>query len=139
MPSEIITSKITINSNICSICIDEINIYNYNNLFITPCKHCFHLDCINDWFLYNTSCPNCRQQIIFRNDNIDNIVQYNFNDINEISEDIIYGLMYKDIITIINNSSRYIPISKINIFKIISYLISLFIIYYLLFNKMFNV
>jgi hypothetical protein len=28
------------------------------------CSHCFHLDCITDWLVKHTSCPNCRAQYI---------------------------------------------------------------------------
>lgn len=41
----------------CSICIDNIA---DNELFITKCRHYFHIECIKLWMKESNSCPNCR-------------------------------------------------------------------------------
>jgi hypothetical protein len=50
------------NSNIeCSICLDNIEDTDVKKLV---CNHCFHIDCIDQWFLRETTCPMCRIEII---------------------------------------------------------------------------
>jgi hypothetical protein len=38
--------------------------YSKNNLkkpfMITPCKHVFHSECLEEWFKMKKECPNCR-------------------------------------------------------------------------------
>ena len=29
--------------------------------YILPCKHVLHVECLNDWFKYNHTCPICRK------------------------------------------------------------------------------
>jgi hypothetical protein len=38
---------------------------NINNLpyMITPCKHVFHSDCLEEWFKMKKECPSCRNII----------------------------------------------------------------------------
>lgn len=45
----------------CSICLCEIN--NGKKTYILPCKHMFHLDCIESGLCYSMTCPNCRGKI----------------------------------------------------------------------------
>ena len=42
----------------CSICFDEIT---NNTIYITKCKHIFHIYCIRKWNKNN--CPMCRSNI----------------------------------------------------------------------------
>ena len=49
----------------CSICLNDIK---KGDKFIrTMCtpevNHCFHEDCINEWFKIQTTCPNCRADL----------------------------------------------------------------------------
>jgi hypothetical protein len=45
----------------CSICVSEIN--SNETIVIYPCKHIFHILCIDQWIGRN-SCPNCRQSVV---------------------------------------------------------------------------
>lgn len=49
----------------CSICLN--NIKKGDKFIRTMCtpevNHCFHEDCINEWFKANTTCPNCRADL----------------------------------------------------------------------------
>ena len=49
------------NENICSICLEEIQLYPITKL---NCSHYFHLNCINLWKEKKNICPICRKQII---------------------------------------------------------------------------
>ena len=53
--------SININKNNldCSICIDKIA---ENKLFITKCKHYFHIECISLWMKEDSRCPICRHK-----------------------------------------------------------------------------
>ena len=44
------------NSEICPICIDIIE----EDIYVTDCKHSFHLECLFEWTKNNTTCPCCR-------------------------------------------------------------------------------
>ena len=49
------------NENICTICLEEIQLYPITKL---NCSHFFHLNCINLWKEKKNICPICRKQII---------------------------------------------------------------------------
>ena len=42
----------------CSICIEYGRMYT-----LRPCQHRFHKDCISQWLSWNSTCPECRQQV----------------------------------------------------------------------------
>lgn len=44
----------------CSICLDDIETDNIKKL---ACNHCFHIDCIDQWLLRETTCPMCRIEV----------------------------------------------------------------------------
>lgn len=50
------------NHETCSICLNELIIYD-----ITNCGHCFHKNCINACLERNNKCPICRTPIIYIN------------------------------------------------------------------------
>ncbi len=60
--SDILQIEGLYNDTSCSICFD--NFENDEQVKILPCKHYFHISCINKWLDKNTSCPMCRQDII---------------------------------------------------------------------------
>lgn len=47
----------------CAVCQDAIQAGNIVRQ-ITGCTHTFHIDCLDTWFQRNSSCPNCRFNII---------------------------------------------------------------------------
>ena len=61
----------------CSICIDEIDLEDKENIKILNCSnnHIFHITCINNWLKINNICPLCREVIIsnIQIENIENI------------------------------------------------------------------
>ena len=56
-------TKVKLNNNIdfCVICQEDIEI----NSIIREisCKHSFHIDCIDNWFVENKKCPTCKYEI----------------------------------------------------------------------------
>ncbi len=54
--------------NICAIClnpIDEEAVFPEDiDKKIRPCNHSYHAGCINRWLENNTTCPNCRTEVI---------------------------------------------------------------------------
>lgn len=45
----------------CSICLDTIS--KDRNIWITPCKHTFHGDCLMKWCVSDDTCPVCRSDL----------------------------------------------------------------------------
>jgi hypothetical protein len=54
--------RISINSNICSICLETLN--NDNDINKLSCSHTYHNECIKLWYEKNKTCPLCRSKII---------------------------------------------------------------------------
>ncbi len=57
---EVITNallKMPDEDRICSICASTIE--NRNTLYITPCMHLYHKDCLADWYVRKPHCPIC--------------------------------------------------------------------------------
>lgn len=50
--------KREIDSKCCSICCDDYN--DSDELLLLECTHMFHIKCIEEWFIKQTNCPNCR-------------------------------------------------------------------------------
>ena len=50
------------NRDVCPICLEE---FHYGDIVkILPCKHVFHMSCLDPWFLeQNASCPVCKKGI----------------------------------------------------------------------------
>ena len=48
-------------NTMCVICQEEIQTLNMSR--IRPCNHCFHEDCLREWFTQNPRCPTCRYDI----------------------------------------------------------------------------
>eukprot|EP01017_Pseudomicrothorax_dubius_P019074 TRINITY_DN2100_c0_g1_i2.p2 TRINITY_DN2100_c0_g1~~TRINITY_DN2100_c0_g1_i2.p2 ORF type:complete len:108 (-),score=9.27 TRINITY_DN2100_c0_g1_i2:193-516(-) len=46
----------------CSVCTNIIKKDDYIHLL--PCRHMFHSSCIKPWFADNTTCPNCRYDLL---------------------------------------------------------------------------
>ncbi|EAU76906.1 protein goliath-like [Anopheles arabiensis] len=44
----------------CTICLEEIR---PTSRWTLPCRHSFHLDCLDKWMVNKQECPNCRKQI----------------------------------------------------------------------------
>uniref|UniRef100_A0A182MEZ7 RING-type domain-containing protein n=1 Tax=Anopheles culicifacies TaxID=139723 RepID=A0A182MEZ7_9DIPT len=45
--------------DICTICLEQIK---PANRWTLPCKHSFHIVCLNKWTVNKQECPNCRKQ-----------------------------------------------------------------------------
>uniref|UniRef100_A0A182RZE9 RING-type E3 ubiquitin transferase n=1 Tax=Anopheles funestus TaxID=62324 RepID=A0A182RZE9_ANOFN len=43
----------------CTICLEQIK---SSQRWTLPCKHSFHLECLNKWTANKQECPNCRKQ-----------------------------------------------------------------------------
>lgn len=48
--------------NFCVICQENISVCPKEKCIvrIINCSHCFHIDCIDNWFTFNTNCPTCK-------------------------------------------------------------------------------
>lgn len=57
-------SKLNLDTDTCSICFEELKCN--NNLIITNCGHCFHKDCLSEWFKRRVICPMCRNTNLSR-------------------------------------------------------------------------
>ena len=49
------------NENVCSVCKDEFEVE--QECLYLPCKHYFHVECINPWLKEHNSCPICRFEL----------------------------------------------------------------------------
>ncbi|XVF41381.1 hypothetical protein PTKIN_Ptkin01aG0275900 [Pterospermum kingtungense] len=55
----------TVNVPYCCVCLNEAE--DGERLRRLPrCKHCFHVDCIDAWFQYRSTCPLCRNEVSIR-------------------------------------------------------------------------
>ena len=65
--SQVYNEKVNINNcDSCTICCDNF-IIGQSEVYITPCSHIFHIDCIKKWFsekIDNPICPNCNFQFM---------------------------------------------------------------------------
>ena len=104
-------SNTSLSPHICSVCISEID--NLETAFKTYCDHYFHPTCISPWLLYNSSCPNCRQEISFVNENLFDYFDDLYNS-DEFHEDLAYSFMIRDIIHLIRNINNRITNYYIN-------------------------
>lgn len=56
-----------IHDSVCGICLFEYQLGDLVALsFNTHCTHEFHLQCITDWLIQNSSCPTCRREYLVR-------------------------------------------------------------------------
>ena len=44
----------------CSICYEE----NVKECVVLRCKHVYHKECIDKWLVNNTTCPQCRYDLV---------------------------------------------------------------------------
>ena len=44
----------------CSICLENIDLYDDDSLTLTKCNHLFHKSCLNEWKTRSVYCPLCR-------------------------------------------------------------------------------
>lgn len=47
------------------------------------CKHEFHKNCIHQWCMIQTTCPCCRREVLFINNDDDNIINHETGDENQ--------------------------------------------------------
>lgn len=47
---------------LCSICFEGFTI-GHDIIRLTPCRHVFHVNCIEDWLRIKALCPNCKGNI----------------------------------------------------------------------------
>ena len=57
----VLFSELETDEKKCSICLDEF--VPDSKLYIIPCKHLFHKDCLEGWVAENYKCPVCRGEI----------------------------------------------------------------------------
>ena len=96
-------SRIPQHPTICSICISEIDNIDHHDIFTTQCNHSFHINCIFPWFCSNNlTCPNCRSPTLNNDNEVAYLIDNHFYDSNDLHEDLVYSLMIRDIMNIIN-------------------------------------
>ncbi|KAI9475044.1 hypothetical protein LPJ78_002887 [Coemansia sp. RSA 989] len=61
MPRRKITEEEVSKKLECGICMDEYK--NNEEVMILPCKHFYHLECIDHWLKMNGTCPICRTRV----------------------------------------------------------------------------
>lgn len=47
----------------CSICLEFLDVHERNVTMVTPCQHVFHLNCLLSWLQTQRICPMCRYRI----------------------------------------------------------------------------
>ncbi len=62
--SDILKIEGLFNDTSCSICFEDFE--NYDNVRILPCKHYYHINCINQWLSKNSNCPICRRNVLMQ-------------------------------------------------------------------------
>lgn len=58
----------------CAVCLEKFKDVELLRL-LPKCKHAFHMDCIDQWLEYNSTCPLCRQDIM-----VEDIMQLPYSD-----------------------------------------------------------
>lgn len=53
--------KINLSDNFCVICQEDIDMSDI--IREINCKHSFHINCIDNWFIENKKCPTCKYEI----------------------------------------------------------------------------
>ena len=53
----------------CTICLEDY--VNGDNSIALPCIHIFHANCIKTWLKENNSCPICKNEIKYENEELD--------------------------------------------------------------------
>uniref|UniRef100_A0A2P2L2V2 RING-type E3 ubiquitin transferase n=1 Tax=Rhizophora mucronata TaxID=61149 RepID=A0A2P2L2V2_RHIMU len=56
-------ARVPIIATDCAICLGEF-VYGEKVRILPKCNHCFHVKCIDTWFLAQSSCPTCRQSLV---------------------------------------------------------------------------
>jgi PHP family Zn ribbon phosphoesterase len=51
------------NNLVCSICLENLDFQIKNSTIETPCNHCFHNNCLEQWLNNHSTCPYCRFSI----------------------------------------------------------------------------
>ncbi len=59
---------------VCSICLEECN-----KPFMTSCNHTFHVECIEEWYKKDNTCPICRKKQPGKLEQLYSILQKNKN------------------------------------------------------------
>ena len=73
----------------CAICLKKLDYSEF--LYILPCKHSFHRECIKGWLKIKNICPYCKKQVKYNKDSI--LEQL----VNEVADNIKFNLNIKDI------------------------------------------
>lgn len=62
LPTEVFSEKFVKDVTHCTICLSAYN--EGEQLKSLPCLHCFHTDCLDQWFKVSCSCPTCKDSSI---------------------------------------------------------------------------
>ncbi|KAL1804247.1 hypothetical protein ACET3Z_032894 [Daucus carota] len=58
----------------CSVCLEGLEVgKEFSKL---PCSHVFHASCVDSWLERNNTCPNCRNELGYRDDTEEMLVKY---------------------------------------------------------------
>lgn len=57
--TDAVDDNVVVTETNCAICQDSVT----SATRIRACEHCFHSNCIREWFTMNTRCPVCRHDI----------------------------------------------------------------------------
>ncbi|KAJ2162015.1 hypothetical protein GGF46_001007 [Coemansia sp. RSA 552] len=61
LPKRLVTSEEVAKKSECGICMEEYKAS--DEVIVLPCKHVYHLECIDHWLKMNGTCPICRTRI----------------------------------------------------------------------------